>query len=134
MALTVDETKEILELRGRSYSYRKIAEKTGHSENTVRKVIVQAEERVKSLAVGGLTGEQITSQLDYPLMFVASVIEKWQADQEKVNEPVDTEESKSSQKPDIKVEWEIFKKQQELERAKELLKEKVHALTDVGCQ
>ncbi len=42
MALSKDDKKEILELRGRLYSHRKIADRTGHSETTVRMVINEA--------------------------------------------------------------------------------------------
>jgi predicted transcriptional regulator/lambda repressor-like predicted transcriptional regulator len=128
MALTVDETKEILELRARSYSYRKIADKTGHSENTIRKVLMQAVEQAKGLAAKGLKTDQIASQLGYPSLFVSNVIEQRQTRQKKVTK-IDTDESSPLRKPDVTVEWEAFRKEQKLAGDKGLLREKVHALT-----
>ena len=74
MALTNDEINEILELYGRSYSGRKIAEKTEHSDVTVYSYIHQAKERVSNLIIEGMDAGQIVSQLNYPHVFVDRIM------------------------------------------------------------
>ena len=49
MELTDDEKKEILALYGRGYSHRRIANKTEHSETTIRNVINEAWREVVKL-------------------------------------------------------------------------------------
>ncbi len=66
MALTHDEIREILELYGKGYSGRKIANKTQHSEVTIYKLIRLAKKRALNLRGEGMKADQIANQLDYP--------------------------------------------------------------------
>ena len=78
MALTDDEKIEILELYGRGYSHRRIADKTNHSETTIRNVIKEAWRAVIKLKDDGLHVERIASQLDYSLAFVSRILRKYE--------------------------------------------------------
>ena len=120
MALTDDEKKEILRLRGSQYSHGKIADKTSHSETTIRKVINGAKGRVIRLRAEGLQAQQIASQLDYPLAFVSNVIDE----QERASGAapgVDVEVSHPSKQIDVQAAWVSYKMQEGVERAKERL-------------
>ena len=129
MALTSDEKKGILELRGRFYSYRKIAHETGHSETTVRKVIGEAEERVVSLRGEGLERNQIVKQLDYLLVFVSNVTYKASILKAEVI-PAEAEIKQPPWRPDFQADWDEFKRHQALEIAKEELQERVNDLME----
>lgn len=129
MALTNDEKNTILELRGKSYSYRRIAHETGHSETTVRSVIREAEKRVIELKAQGLEPNEIASQLDYPLIFVSSVIDRADTVQAEVI-PVEAETRQPSRERDIKADLEEFRRQQALDTAKKKLHRHVEQLID----
>jgi transposase len=86
MTLSSDDEKEILELRGRRYSHRKIVDRTGHSESTVRKYIDKAKKAVIEHNVKGLGAKKIAERLDYPLNFVDYVITEWKKKREKESE------------------------------------------------
>jgi hypothetical protein len=113
MALTFDDKKQILGLKGQNYSDRKIASKTGHSETTVRKVIDEAREKILSL--GNTGADKIAEQLSYPLEFVKLMIER-----EKKLDAV-----KPEGKSDVLATWNDFKEQQQLKYAKEKLEDKL---------
>lgn len=145
MALTDDEKKEILELYGRGYSHRRIADRTDHSETTIRNVINEACREVVKLKDDGLQVEQIASQLDYPLALVSRILRKYEEKQgEKIEaeveaevEPeVEVEVSEPPKKLDIKSEWNEFQKDLEIERCKEQIrkraKESLYFLKDSG--
>ncbi len=130
MALTNDEINEILELYGRGYSGRKIAEKTGHSDVTVYSYIHQAKEQVTKLIKDGMDTDQILSQLDYPVSFVNRVIRETgsnqitnEKDESKVEESA--EEFELSHGVDIKVEYDNFNKDLELAQHKDNMLERV---------
>ena len=83
MALSKDDKKEILELRGRLYSHRKIADRTEHSETTVRMVINEAMCKVIALVSDHLALDKIAERLGYPLTFVETVVAKLQTKSKK---------------------------------------------------
>jgi len=123
MALSKDEKKEILELRGRLYSHRKIADRTSRSENTVRKVIKEASEQVIVLASKDLAADKIAERLDFPLTFVDEVVAEWQTEPKK---PLVA--SNQLEETAIGREWEGFKRGQQLERAKGKLRKQIEAI------
>lgn len=129
MALTNNEINEILELYGRSYSGRKIADKTEHSPVTIYYHIHQARERVINLITEGMDTAQILSQLGYPDLFVNRVIRETDSnrltnekDESKVEELA--EEIEVSNKVDVKADWADFKNKKELEQHRENIKKK----------
>lgn len=129
MALTPDEKRGILELCGKGYSYRKIYEKTKHSETTITKVIREAEGQVVRLRVEGLGAEQIASQLEYPLAFVSNVVDEQDTMLHKTRKVL-AEPSEVLVKPDIKIAWSEFKRLQELQKAKKGLRQQATKLED----
>jgi len=126
--LTKDDKKQILELRTRGYSHRKIATITDHSENTVRDVIKEAEEQVIRLAATRLEADQIASQLDYPLVFVSLILRKHEDEKkeeakgESKAEETSEEIESIPQKIDVKTDWSEFQREQEIEQRKEQIK------------
>lgn len=130
MALTDDEINEILEFHGRGYSGRKIADKTEHSSVTIYYHIRRAKERVINLITEGMDTEQVLSQLGYPVSFVNRVIgetdvtriteEKGKSKVEEFEEGIE-----SSHGVDIRVEYDDFKKDLELEQRKDHILERV---------
>jgi len=130
MALTHDENKEILELRGRGYSLRKISDKTGHSENTIRGVIAESEERATELATKGLEAEQIASQLDYPLPFVRNVIDQRNVAPGKKLD-VEAEVGEVVQRVEITTAFDEFESRQKLTIAKERLTKRIQWINEL---
>lgn len=124
MALSKDDKEEIIELRGRGYSYRKIADRTGHSDTTVRAVVNEATEQVVALFSDNLELDKIAERLGYPLAFVEMVVAESKT--KSTREPV----AAISQlgKTAIGREWEEFQRQQEIERKKESLRKRVKAI------
>ncbi len=138
MALTDDEKKEILEPYGRGYSHRRIADRTGHSETTIRNVINEACREVVKLKDDGLQVEQIASQLDYSLAFVSRILRKYEEKEVKqeekikaeieaevepkmeaeVDTEVETEVNEASKELDVKKRWENFQKDFEIGKRK----------------
>lgn len=116
MALTSNDKKEILALKGQNYSDRKIASKTGHSETTIRKVMKEA--RGKIAGLHDIGAEKIAERLGYPLEFVQLTMEK-----EKQVDRIEPEE-----KSDVLATWKDFKEQQQLKYAKENLVDKLTEL------
>jgi|GEM_PF-4097000 len=129
MALTSDEKKRILELRAGLYSYKKIADQTGHSETTVGKVITEATERVVSLRDEGLEKNQIVKQLDYPLVFVSNIIHKASTPKAEVIE-AEAKPEETARRLDFKADWEEFKRQHALDIAREELQKRVNGLIE----
>lgn len=129
MALTDDEKKSILELKGRSFSERKIADRSKHAEASIRKVIRQAAERVIELEGQGLKSDRIAKQLEYPHRFVSWVLAKRQA---KAGRELKPEVNADIQpgRLDIKAEWAEFTRRQELERAREKLQTQAERIKD----
>ncbi len=125
MALSKDDKKEILELRGRLYSHRKIADRTEHSETTVRMVINEAMCKVIALVSDHLALDKIAERLGYPLTFVETVVAKLQTKSKKEPEAVTIGHL---EKTVIERELEEFKRQQELERKKEGLRKRVKSI------
>ena len=113
MALTSNDKKQIVALKGQNYSDRKIASKTGHSETTIRKVIEEA--RGKIVGLNDIGADKIAEQLDYPLEFVKLTMEK-----EKQLNTIEPEA-----KSNILATWKDFKEQQQLKHAKEKLEDKL---------
>jgi hypothetical protein len=126
MALTHDEIREILELRAKGYSHRKIADKTSHSDATVGKVIREVTRQVITLADQGLTAEDIEKQLNYPLAFVASVIHVRESLKAAEVTGLETPETGGGQA--ISAAWEEFKLEQQLIGEKEQLENKIGGL------
>jgi hypothetical protein len=125
MALSKDDKEEIIELRGRGYSYRKIADRTGHCENTARAVVNEATEQVVALFSDNLELDKIAERLGYSLAFVEMVVAELQTKSKK--EP---EAATSGQLEETAIgrEWEEFQRQQELERRKEILRKRIKAI------
>ncbi|GAG29605.1 unnamed protein product, partial [marine sediment metagenome] len=124
MALTNDEINEILELYGRGYSGRKIADKTEHSPITIYYHIRQAKKSVTGLIDKSMNVDKILSQLDYPNLFVNRVVRESSTSHEE-NEKDEleaeetTEEIESPKKLDLKAELSEFQKNQEIGQRKE---------------
>jgi len=130
MALTNDEIREILELSARGYSGRKIAGKTEHSEVTIYKVIHMAIEAVIKLKEEGKETDEIAAQLDYPPAFVNVALGKYEESQkEEVKSQLETEETaeeiETTNKLDVKADWDNFQKDLELEQRKDHMRERV---------
>lgn len=128
MALTHNEINKILELRGKRNSYRKIYDKTGHSENTSRKVIQEAEGRVITLNGQGLVAEQIAKQLGYPVVFVSGVIDRIGKTEPEVMAEIGTEGPLTKQ--GFMADWEEFRKKHAIEIAQEELRGRVNELME----
>ena len=104
---------------GRRYSHRRIADKTGHSETTVRNVINDACREVVKLKNEGLQVEQIASQLGYPLAFVSRILRKYEEKEGKQEEKIKAEiEAEVEPKVEVGVKPEIEEKV--IEASKEL--------------
>lgn len=125
MALSEDDKKEILELRGRSYSHRKIADRTSHSETTVRTVINEATAKVIALVSEHLALDKIAERLDYPLTFVEKVVAELQTKSKKEPEAVTSSQLEETA---IGREFEELKRRLDLERKKESLRKRVKAI------
>ena len=148
MSLTDDEKKEVLEPCGRGYSHRRIADRTGHSETTIRNVINEACTEVVKLKDEDLQAEQIASQLDYPLAFVSRILRKYEEKEEKKKEKIKAEieaevepeveaeanieaeigANELSHRPSVENDWQEFEGRQELSDGKELQQEKADNL------
>lgn len=124
MALTHDEKKEILEWRGKQYSLVKTADKTGHSETTVRKVIREAETQVSRLRAKGLGAKEIASDLDIPFPFVSNTIDKWDIHLKEL-EQLTNQTAEPKTFADFSERWDQFRKVQDLESAKKSLRQRV---------
>lgn len=129
--LTDDEKKEILELYGRGYSHRKISDRTGHSETTIRNVIDKARREVAKLKDNGLQVEQIASQLDYPLAFVSRILRKHEEKQgeeskaeveAEVEPAVEVEVNEAPKISAIKTGWSDFQRNRDIEQRKEKIR------------
>lgn len=116
MALTSNDKRQILALKGEGYSDRKIASKTGHSETTIRKVIKEV--RGKIAGLHDIGADKSAEQLGYPLDFVQLTMEK--------------DKQLNTMKPEVKsnilADWSDFKEQQQLRHAKEKLEDKLTEL------
>ena len=135
MALTHDEIREILELYGKGYSGRKIANKTQHSEVTIYKLIRLAKKRALNLRGEGMKADQIANQLDYPESFVNRVIEESDVEQEEEGrdelEAEETaEELETTNKLDVKADWDKFRKDLEIEQRKDKISREATKLVD----
>ena len=136
MALTNDEINEILELYGRNYSGRKIAEKTEHSDVTVYSYIHQAKERVSNLIIEGMDADQIVSQLNYPYVFVDRIMRESSANhKEDEKDAFESEEAAEEIVPtaeiDVRADWDHFQKDLELEQRKEDIRDEVKGLINL---
>ena len=132
MALTNDEITEILELYGRGYSGRKIANKTLHSEVTVFKVIRIASEAVVQLLEKRKDVDEIASQLGYPLAFVNLEFKKHEEKQREVSEylvekKAKVEENEAQQKLVFREDWNSFQKKLEIEQWECTIKKKMRS-------
>lgn len=129
--LTSDDIKQILELYAKEYSNRKIWEKTGFRDNTIRKYISKFIEKVFLLKEEGLDEEQIASRLDCPVEGVYRALKKYEKNQREEIEAnieaeivpeLEIEVSEITNKVDIKKDWDVFRKDLEMEQRKGKIK------------
>lgn len=124
MALTNDDKNEILEQYGKGYSHRKIADKTGHSETTIRKEIKIARQRVGPLFAQSLAARQIAKQTAYPIEFISRLKEMGTGEPD-VKEMIQPEDEKAKQAIVIEDEWNTFLKTQDVESLRIRLRRRI---------
>lgn len=129
MALTQDDKSEILKLVASGYSRRKIADKRGHSETTIRDVIRKAEAQILNLRAEGLDDERIATELACPISFVTRVtVEPESASGKEAS--TGAEVSPTAERADIGAAWDEFRRLQDIESAKAEIRKSVNESVD----